>query len=424
MPGVKEITLTTTVREVMTSHPHLEAVFNKHGLTGCGGRKGPMEPIGFFATVHHVDPDALLAELREGATEEPQEAAIPTIAADQPDIYRIFVKAALAIVVTVGCTLGAVNLAAMALAGVTGSYWEAVTQAHGHAQIFGWVGLFIMGVAYHVLPRLKATELQHRPLAMASFWLVLAGLSLRMIAQPLAESQSWAGIVVLSSISELLGASFFAYVLLATLRSNPASADFWDKYAVASAIWLWVTAAATVGISLYTAGRGLAIIPPGLDAPYLHVSLVGFRRDDDPGHNPPDDPRIHGAEKPERPRLRRHLLGAQPEHHSEGRVRLAGCTDGEHDVGSGDAHRRCPGVRLRPGLRLLPRHLREVRAERLRGGREPQLREVRADGLLLAGRRGDHERGLHRLSACNRPGRRSTPWWAPTGMRSPSASSP
>ncbi len=285
------ITARTTVREVMTRYPQAEAIFNRYGLTGCGGRKGPMEPVGFFATVHHVDPEALLAELNalsasggdgsEGAdgvagrTHSSVNVAEQG-PAEQPDIYRAFVKTALAVVVTVGCTLGAVNLAAMALAGVTDSEWEAITQAHGHAQIFGWVGLFIMGVAYHVLPRLKATELRGRSLALASYWLVLTGIVLRMVGQPLAESPSFGGIVVLSALAELLGVSFFLYVVLATLRGNPASADFWDKYVVAGAIWFWVTAVATVAISLYTSAAGLDVIPSGLDAPYLHVALMGF----------------------------------------------------------------------------------------------------------------------------------------------------
>ena len=270
------ITPTMTVREVMTRFPQTEAVFNKYGLTGCGGPKGPMEPVGFFATVHQVDADALIRELNEAIRNGVPESQSAPPAALESDIYRPFVKTALVIVVTVGCTLGAINLAAMALAGVTGSYWEAVTQAHGHAQIFGWVGLFVMGVAYHVLPRLKSTTLQGRGLAVASYWLMLAGVVLRMVAQPFATAPSFAGIVVLSALAELAGAFIFVYVIVRTLASNPSSAAFYDKYIVASAAWFWVSAMATVGISLYTVGAGLAVIPPALDVPYLHVALMGF----------------------------------------------------------------------------------------------------------------------------------------------------
>src|SRR5512133_3296708 len=110
------ITLTTTVREVLSAHPQTEVIFNKHGLTGCGGRKGPLEPLGFFATVHRVDPELLLAELKAAADEAAPPTTMTQPTSEEPDIYSLFVKAALATVITVGCTLGAVNLAAMALA--------------------------------------------------------------------------------------------------------------------------------------------------------------------------------------------------------------------------------------------------------------------------------------------------------------------
>ncbi len=275
MSDDQEITLTTTVRDVMVRNPGAEAVFNRHGLTGCGGPRGPIEPIGFFATVHHVDPEVLLKELNElpdGVFAEVP--AVPATAEDS-DIYRVFVKTAMTIVVTVGCSLGALNLASMALNGMTSSDWEAITQAHGHAQIFGWVGLFIMGITYHVLPRLKATQLRGRSFAVASFWLIVVGIALRFVSQPLAESPSFAGIMVLSALAELGGATLFVYVVAATLKSASAS-DFWDKYLVAASGWFWVSAAATVALTLYAATHGLSVIPANLDSPYLHMSLMGF----------------------------------------------------------------------------------------------------------------------------------------------------
>ena len=50
-------------------------------------------------------------------------------------------------------------------------------------------------------------------------------------------SPSFASIVVVSALAELIGASFFVYVIARALAANPASADFSDKYVVASALW-------------------------------------------------------------------------------------------------------------------------------------------------------------------------------------------
>ncbi len=40
-----------------------------------------------------------------------------------------------------------------------GPWWSALAQAHGHLQLYGWAGLFVVGVAFHFLPRLRGTPL-------------------------------------------------------------------------------------------------------------------------------------------------------------------------------------------------------------------------------------------------------------------------
>src|SRR5450759_5165013 len=69
---------------------------------------------------------------------------------------------------------------------VTGPWWLAVAQAHGHLQLYGWAGLFVIGVALHFVPRLRGN-----PLALPRLvpWLLRAlvvGLLLRALCQPLA----------------------------------------------------------------------------------------------------------------------------------------------------------------------------------------------------------------------------------------------
>jgi len=66
-----------------------------------------------------------------------------------------------------------------------GPWWPAMAQAHGHLQLYGWAGLFLLGVSFHFLPRLRGT-----PLAMPRLlpWLLgtlVTALVLRMLCQPL-----------------------------------------------------------------------------------------------------------------------------------------------------------------------------------------------------------------------------------------------
>ena len=42
----------------------------------------------------------------------------------------------------------------------SGVWWYRMAQAHGHLQLYGWAGLFVLGVAFHFLPRLRGAPLQ------------------------------------------------------------------------------------------------------------------------------------------------------------------------------------------------------------------------------------------------------------------------
>src|SRR6266568_2872334 len=68
-----------------------------------------------------------------------------------------------------GFVLASVLTLASAFSVPAGVWWEAVVQAHGHLQLYGWAGLFVLGVAFHFLPRLRGT-----PLALPRFvpWII------------------------------------------------------------------------------------------------------------------------------------------------------------------------------------------------------------------------------------------------------------
>src|SRR5262245_61080588 len=70
------------------------------------------------------------------------------------NVYRRFFIGAIVIALTAGATWGAVLLWQIGIAGKFTSASIHQVNAHGHAQIFGWVGLFIMGFAYQIFPRL------------------------------------------------------------------------------------------------------------------------------------------------------------------------------------------------------------------------------------------------------------------------------
>lgn len=91
-----------------------------------------------------------------------------------------FFAAALVIALTFGAGLGALVLAARHLPwpALSTAALEAARLVHGHAQVFGFATLFVMGVAYHALPRMSGTALAHVRLARATLWLQTGGVVL------------------------------------------------------------------------------------------------------------------------------------------------------------------------------------------------------------------------------------------------------
>ncbi len=266
-----------TVRESVQRYPGIDEVFDKHGLGGCGGPDGPIEPIAFFARVHQVDPAALLRELNEFAARRDGAAAIPLMderpkQATQP--YFIAVIASLAIAVLGGLPLGILAALGGGRDIGLGARWTPIVQAHGHLQLVGFVGLFIVGIAYHVLPRFKNTELALPRLALPSIALLALGAVLRTITQPWADSGAMGFLLFVSGVLELAGAATFTAVLVATLarvqRKN------YDRYVIAAAAWFVAASAANLLVVSEIARDGGSVVPASRDTPLLEMYFFGF----------------------------------------------------------------------------------------------------------------------------------------------------
>src|SRR5579859_7624819 len=78
-----------------------------------------------------------------------------------------------------GTFLGVWNLIKISNREAADSIAPAWIQAHGHAQIFGWIGTFILGIGFYSIPKLRRLE----PFALSAGWtawaLWTAGVTLR-----------------------------------------------------------------------------------------------------------------------------------------------------------------------------------------------------------------------------------------------------
>ncbi len=262
----------TPIKVVIAAHPETAAIFAKHGLdTCCGGG----HPVAFAARAHRVDLAELMAELQAAAAPD----RVRPDAAPEVDLYPPFLKGAMVATLTGGATLG---LVALTIAGLRGSlntgltWWTPVIQAHAHVQIFGWVALFIMGVAYHVVPRFKATELYRPDLARKTFWLMVGGLVARSLAQPYARESFAAFVGVVGALVELAAVAVFARIVARTIASSSAPRAGFERYLLAGNLWFLLLAALNVATMLRMAVTGDPAIPARLNAAVLHVEVLGF----------------------------------------------------------------------------------------------------------------------------------------------------
>lgn len=284
MDGYMRVMPQMTVKDVNMKYPVCKEVFKKYGIGGCGGPYGPPEPIDFFAKAHNVDIATLIDDLEKAINiQAPQAtAAAPVVDIDEERtniLYKLFVKAAIICALTGGALWGVINLTWIALAGSYKAPNYSTTQAHGHVQMFGWVGLFIMGVAYYVIPKFKISKLRDTGIALTSFVLMCAGILIRAFAQPLSFIEAFAYLNVLSAALELIAILCFAFLIIRTVlqgRRGRGKKEFFDKYVYTSVAYFIVLGVFNFFLTCAMSLNRTPIIPQPYNSIFIHIEVYGF----------------------------------------------------------------------------------------------------------------------------------------------------
>lgn len=236
----RTITAESYLPEVVSRYPSTRAIFDRYGLQGCGGRLGPSEQVGWFARLHGVAIDQLLAELNEAASE-----TTPVVAEFSPSIgdtiYRPFFLAGIATVLTLGCVWGAINLFTIGVKESFSAISYSWVLAHGHAMVFGFVGFFIIGFAYQAVPRFKHSSLWRPRLAFSTLPLMIAGIILQAAAHLLSPPSL--SLEVVASVIQILAVVIFAAVMVKTIR-GAGKPEIYDRFLYAALTWFLVAAIA------------------------------------------------------------------------------------------------------------------------------------------------------------------------------------
>lgn len=102
--------------------------------------------------------------------------------AKQAEFQVGYVWMALAIAIFGGFSLAAHLCIVMGFDRSLGDGFASLIQIHGHLQLVGWAGLFIIGISLHVIPRFSSVSISHPQWIPRLLWIVGIGLLLRFIA--------------------------------------------------------------------------------------------------------------------------------------------------------------------------------------------------------------------------------------------------
>lgn len=144
-----------------------------------------------------------------------------------PEFHPGLIWAALASAIFAGFGIGGHLAFVIGFGFPLGRSFPALIQAHGHAQLVGWAGLFVMGTSLHFVPRLASVPLARPWWLGLILWTMAGGLLLRVVCQPalayLGDGSarvvmSW--VVVGSGCLEGAGVLLYVLLLIRTLRGS------------------------------------------------------------------------------------------------------------------------------------------------------------------------------------------------------------
>ncbi len=192
-------------------------------------------------------------------------------------------KCALLIGAGGGFLLATVLTLARAFSIPLGAWWEALAQAHGHLQLFGWAGLFVLGVAFHFLPRLRGTPLTGARLIPWMLVALVASLVIQTICQPLltlAPNAVWRAGLLVSGLIEAAAIACVLYMLLLTAlhgqrpTTRPA---YWSVLPFFAGVFCSLGLASIINlVNTIQALQGGGLIQTSGDALNVTLRLFGF----------------------------------------------------------------------------------------------------------------------------------------------------
>lgn len=153
-----------------------------------------------------------------------------------------------------------------------GDGFYAFIQTHGHAQLMGWTGLFIIGISLHFIPRLAGAPIAQPRRLNIILWLIAGGILIRSIGHSvlpyIIKSSAFVPLlwlVAFSGVMEMAGIIVYLMTILDTIKrggdlsKRPALVSVQPFFAMMLAGWL-LYAVINAALLIHMAAKRIVIV--------------------------------------------------------------------------------------------------------------------------------------------------------------------
>ena len=192
-------------------------------------------------------------------------------------LLMFYITTGLIFMLLPGTFLGVWNLLAISSHRAANSVSAGWVQAHGHAQVFGWIGTFILGIGFYSLPKSRRMN----SFAMWAAWVCWAlwtsGVGLRWLTN--VYQWHWRSFLPLSAALEMIAFLIFFFSVSGhrPQDSGKQTLEKWVLVVMAASVGLLATLLVNFGTALLLAYRGSSPdLSPHFDQRFLVLETWGF----------------------------------------------------------------------------------------------------------------------------------------------------
>lgn len=192
-------------------------------------------------------------------------------------LLALYIATGLAFMLLPGTFLGVLNLLQLSARQSVSLVSASWLQAHGHAQIFGWVATFILGIGFYSIPLVNAGAKPSLGAARTCWVIWTSAVTIRWIAN--VYEWQWQLLLPLSASLEIVAFGIFFRAVSqhrgsinAPLRPEP-----WIRAVIVASTGLALTLAMNLYLTAHVAWQGASpAVPHALNERFLILTTWGF----------------------------------------------------------------------------------------------------------------------------------------------------